>query len=303
MRRPALTREAWDAGFKAGKLSSSPHGAEDRSFQLRVLDWMKACFVRPDALDRHQRAFRFIEEALELVQAIGTSKEDVLRLVDYTYGRPPGEPAQEIGGVGLTLAAIATAEGLDQSVCEEQELTRCIANTEKIRAKDLAKPQRSPLPGFSGEPSENWQHIAGARQLEIDRLKDQISEYRDALSRAHGAAGLSGEPGGDAARLDWLAAHWYDNTIGRDPDGWFTYGKKTIEKIYAHANLREAIDSAMGIGSTPTKSVEPDDDVEIWPGCEANDTGYHRLDIDGQCQDCDEQVKPRECSVVERESK
>jgi hypothetical protein len=114
---------------------------------------------------------------------------------------------------------------------------------------------------------------------------------------------LSPEPGGDAARLDWLAAHWYDNTIGRDPDGWFTYGKKTIEKIYAHANLREAIDSAMGIGSTPTKSVEPDDDVEIWPGCEANDTGYHRLDIDGQCQDCDEQVKPRECSVVERESK
>jgi len=53
--------------------------------------------------------------------------------------------------------------------------------------------------------------------------------------------------------------------------------------------LRLRLRSPHGAGTKP----DEDDDVEIWPGCEANDTGYHRLDIDGQCSDCDEQVKPR----------
>jgi hypothetical protein len=108
---------------------------------------MTRCFVRPDAMLPEQRAFRFIEEAVELVQAVGTSKADVLRVVDYVYGRPVGVVGQEIGGVSVTLAGLANS--VDRSVdgCAEVELERCIANTERIRAKDLAKPQRSPLPG------------------------------------------------------------------------------------------------------------------------------------------------------------
>lgn len=122
-------------------------------FQDRVWQWMRECFQRPDAWTSQQHAFRFIEEALELVQAIGTSKDDVLRLVDYTYGREVGQPSQEIGGVMVTLAGLASS--IDRSVdgCAEVELERCIAKSDKIREKDLAKPQRSPLPGPSPEPS------------------------------------------------------------------------------------------------------------------------------------------------------
>lgn len=121
--------------------------SERDPFQWRVFQWMKECFARPDSLTKEQRAFRFIEEALELVQAAGTSREDVERLVAYTYGRPVGEVRQEIGGVMVTLAGLAQACSVNMEHAGDQELMRCIANTEKIRAKDLAKPQRSPLPG------------------------------------------------------------------------------------------------------------------------------------------------------------
>jgi hypothetical protein len=118
-----------------------------KPFQDRVQDWMRRCFTRPDSMLPEQRAFRFIEEAVELVQATGTSRADVLRVVDYVYGRPVGVVGQEIGGVMVTLAGLANS--VDRSVdgCAEVELERCIANTAKIREKDLAKPQRSPLPG------------------------------------------------------------------------------------------------------------------------------------------------------------
>jgi len=125
-----------------------------REFQARVAEWMEDCFTRPDALTVAQRSFRFVEEALELAQAAGTSALDVMRLVAYVYDRPTGTRHQEIGGVMLTLAGLARACGEDMSHCAEEELQRCIANTEKIRAKDLAKPERSPLPGSPEKASE-----------------------------------------------------------------------------------------------------------------------------------------------------
>jgi NTP pyrophosphatase (non-canonical NTP hydrolase) len=121
--------------------------ASMRDFQSRVLYWMVRCFTRKDAFTPEQRAFRFIEEALELVQAVGTSREDVLRLVDYVYGRPVGNVIQEIGGVMVTVAGLASACSVPLDDCAENELARCGANTEQIRAKDLAKPERSSLPG------------------------------------------------------------------------------------------------------------------------------------------------------------
>lgn len=120
---------------------------ESMGFQDRVVTWAQECFRRPDSMRIEQRAFRFIEEALELVQSAGTSKEEVLRLVDYVFARPIGEVAQEIGGVMVTLAALSFAAGRRMDGCGEVELQRCIANTDEIRAKDLAKPERSPLPG------------------------------------------------------------------------------------------------------------------------------------------------------------
>src|SRR6185312_5264384 len=99
------------------------------------------------SLTPEQRSFRFLEEALELAQAVGTTREEALKLVDYVYSRPIGQVGQEIGGVMVTLAGVATVCAELVNSCAEDELARCIANTAKIRMKDLNKPERSPLPG------------------------------------------------------------------------------------------------------------------------------------------------------------
>lgn len=126
---------------------------EAGTFQARVLEWMRSCFSRQDALHPAQRSFRFLEEALELGQAVGTSREDAQRLVEYVYARPTGQSSQEGGGVMVTLAGLLGSLGFDLTECAEGELRRCIDNTDKIRAKDLAKPERSPLPGSSEKAS------------------------------------------------------------------------------------------------------------------------------------------------------
>lgn len=133
-----------------GALGNKPTESETlpaASFQDRVLLWMRNCFMRSDAMDPVHRSFRFAEEALELAQATGCSQNDAHRLVDYVYNRPVGEASQEGGGVMVTLAALLTSLGLNLNECGEGELERCIENTDRIRAKDLAKPERSPLPG------------------------------------------------------------------------------------------------------------------------------------------------------------
>ena len=77
--------------------------------QSRVLPWMLACFGPTIPFDKTERNHRFLEEALELVQSIGCTQSEAHQLVDYVYGRPAGEPSQEVGGVMVTLAALCIA--------------------------------------------------------------------------------------------------------------------------------------------------------------------------------------------------
>jgi hypothetical protein len=120
-----------------------------QSFQARVRPWMLACFGEIIAGDREERNDRFLEEALELTQACGHTRDAAHKLVDYTYGREIGEPSQEVGGVMVTLAALCLANGLDMHDNGETELAR-INQPEvivKIRAKQAAKPKFSVLTG------------------------------------------------------------------------------------------------------------------------------------------------------------
>lgn len=119
------------------------------NYQANVAAWTHKIFGSAVATDVPTRCYRFIEEALELVQALGTTKEQVLQMVDYTYGRPVGEAYQEVGGVAVTLAALCAAIKLEMDNCAMKELIRCqrpevIA---KIQAKQATKPHASPLPG------------------------------------------------------------------------------------------------------------------------------------------------------------
>lgn len=126
--------------------SPNPAVAEGATFQARVQPWMLACFGAEIAADRVERNHRFLEEALELVQACGCTASEAHQLVDYTFGRPIGEPAQEVGGVVVTLAALCLANGLDMHAAGETELARIWTKVEQIRAKQAAKPKHSPLP-------------------------------------------------------------------------------------------------------------------------------------------------------------
>lgn len=118
-------------------------------FQYQVFIWVRDVFGIKIALDKKERGHRFIEEAIELAQACGSTKQEVLDLVDYVYSRPVGEVDQEIGGVQLTLAALAHAYNLSIGVCGTLELER--VNTPeikaKVKAKHLSKPANSSLPG------------------------------------------------------------------------------------------------------------------------------------------------------------
>jgi len=118
-------------------------------FQERVQPWLMACFGEMIAGDREERNHRFLEEALELVQACGCTASEAHQLVDYVYGRDIGEPAQEVGGVMVTLAALCLANGLDMHANGETELARIWTKVEAIRAKQAAKPKHSPLPALS----------------------------------------------------------------------------------------------------------------------------------------------------------
>ena len=117
-----------------------------KSYQTRVGEWMRACFPPEAERDASERTHRFLEEALELAQACGCTKEDAHRLADYVFDRPAGDPAQEAGGAFLTLNALCTALKLDAVDAGETELARVHRKIEAIRAKRAARPEGSPLP-------------------------------------------------------------------------------------------------------------------------------------------------------------
>lgn len=116
------------------------------TFQDRAAEWYRACFPDFTGIGGVERAHRFLEEALELAQANLCSKEDAHALVDYVFGRPPGGPESEVGGVMVTLAILCEISGLDMRGSGEQELARNWRRIDAIRAKRSAKPAGSALP-------------------------------------------------------------------------------------------------------------------------------------------------------------
>ncbi|MFB9991456.1 hypothetical protein ACFFLM_05665 [Deinococcus oregonensis] len=102
------------------------------TFQTRAVAWVREAFGSEPADDRAERAHHFLEEALETVQAAGTSHQEALELVTYVYERPAGDVAQEVGGVLLTLAPFAAAHGVDMQAAGETELARVSRTDEHL---------------------------------------------------------------------------------------------------------------------------------------------------------------------------
>lgn len=110
------------------------------SFQSRVYTWAMLCFPPKHIFDKNVRNVHFLEEALELVQALGLPEEEAIRVVRYVYSRSKGHPPQEVGGVLLTLSLLSVANELDMLRCGEDELERVWMKIDVIREKQKHKP-------------------------------------------------------------------------------------------------------------------------------------------------------------------
>lgn len=127
-------------------------------WQTSIHDWVCHTLGQPSAFCRKERSDRFMEEALELVQAAGMSREDVLTLVDYTYSRSQGEVRAEAGDALLCLLALISAHELVAEKTLDDTMARAWRDVEKIRAKNKTKPKSGPLPGVSPEEHHNALH-------------------------------------------------------------------------------------------------------------------------------------------------
>jgi hypothetical protein len=120
-----------------------------QTYQEQARAWGLACFGREVLDSKSGRNHRFAEEAIELTQSLGMTAADWLTLVDYVYGRPDGEPEQEVGGVMVTLALLCGANKINMIGSGNTELMRVWDKIPEIRAKQAAKPKFGPLPGPS----------------------------------------------------------------------------------------------------------------------------------------------------------
>ena len=142
----------------------------EQTFQKRATNWLMECFSMEICRDQQERNHRFLEEGLELVQSLGCTASEGHQLVDYVFGRPSGDPMQELGGVQVTLAALCFPTGLDMREAAERELARVWTKMDAIRAKQAAKPKHSPLPAEQTGTS--------AQMLE---LADRLGAYPGAV--------------------------------------------------------------------------------------------------------------------------
>lgn len=108
--------------------------------QAQVTAWCLEAFGETHTTSVHQRAIRLLEEAIEAYQAAGGEYGMAYQLVDYVFARPKGELGQELGGVGVTVLALASAAGLSADAEEAKEVARVLAiDVEVVRKRNAAK--------------------------------------------------------------------------------------------------------------------------------------------------------------------
>lgn len=95
--------------------------------QKQATAWAERCFGRAVVEDRQERATRILEEAIELAQAEGLGEELVARMTSRVYAKPPGDPRQELGGLGVCVLVYAEAVGVSADAVEAGEVAAILA--------------------------------------------------------------------------------------------------------------------------------------------------------------------------------
>lgn len=140
-------------------------------YQDRVAAWARFAFGDAIARDKVRRNLRFFEEAIELVQAGGMTRNEAHAMVDVIFDRKAGHLPQEVGGVMTTLATLCFAHSVDLHHEAWSELERIEQPhiLEKIRARQLDKfrpePGDPPKGGFVCIDYTNYKGERGKRVI------------------------------------------------------------------------------------------------------------------------------------------
>lgn len=108
--------------------------------QTLIGEWTTRSFGEQEACSYPQRGIRLLEEAAEAAQVCAVTEEMALNMIRYVYSRPSGNLNQELGGVGVTLLALAHAAGRSADLCEQTEIARVLNKPiEHFRQRNQAK--------------------------------------------------------------------------------------------------------------------------------------------------------------------
>lgn len=110
-----------------------------KSLHYRISQWAEDTFGKEVVLSKEERAWRFFEESLELAHAAGITKEDALAMLEEEFSKTPGDVKQEAADVRITLAVLCVPWEVDLERQTEKKLRECIANKQKILAKQKTK--------------------------------------------------------------------------------------------------------------------------------------------------------------------
>ncbi|MBB5769132.1 hypothetical protein [Xanthomonas euroxanthea] len=242
---------------------AQPAAVPGDTFQAGVSKWMGKCFLPSLYSNTTERGDRLLEEVLELLQSNGYDRTRVATLVDYVYSRPVGEPAQEVGGVMVTLAGYCWVAGLDMHAEGARELQRItqpdvMANIRRKQEAKNALHFDTPLPGLATHPQPAAAHATqqgrlphGIRLLEIpqrnnlDPINVFVQDYELGRGRivvtCYGQAwcGFWGAMG-DRTVMEFVASCNADYVAGNMLSGRHEYPKKR-EKAYVERIAAEVI--------------------------------------------------------------
>lgn len=130
--------------------------------QLDATAWCARTFGKENVDNKVERARRFIEEAVELVQAAGLDAAAVTDIVSHVYSKPAGQPAQEAGGVGITLLILCERFGLSADDCERRELARVVqTDPDYFRKRHATKVDAGISQAVNGPTATTQRHPRG----------------------------------------------------------------------------------------------------------------------------------------------
>ena len=122
-----------------GGRSVEPLPSRDRR-QAMIAAWAELAFGREEATGLPQRGLRLLEEAIEVFQACGAPAELAHELVTHVFKRPCGMIGQELGGVAVSLLALAAAAGRSADAEECLEIHRVLTRpVEDFSRRNAAK--------------------------------------------------------------------------------------------------------------------------------------------------------------------